>query len=157
MEKDLVKLNDCVVLPYQLKCRILYSISSGVVVADTTQSTTLSWLLWMFVFEPYANQSLDRHKKLIGMRCGTTSFIYGMDGSKVLLQIPVQIHGFTSHGKFFRIWHDMLPLCLRIGGFNLCSPGILWVARPRHMSDSKRQAYCRHAGVGSSRKASGVG
>ena len=89
------------------------------------QSTTLSWLLWMFIFENYADQSLDRRRRLIGMRLGTKFFIYGMNGSEVLLQVPAQIHGLTSHAKTIGIWQGMLPLCLRIGGFNVCCPGIL--------------------------------
>ena len=63
------------------------------------QSTTHSWLLWMFIFENYADPSLDRHRRLIGMRPGTRFFIYGMNGLEVLLQMPASTHGLTSFAK----------------------------------------------------------
>ena len=54
-------------------------------------------------------------------------FMYGMDGFGVLLQMPASTHGLTSLAKIIGIWQSMLPVCLRIGGFNVCSPGILLV------------------------------
>ena len=39
---------------------------SHALVAGTGQSTAHSWLLWMFIFENYADPSLDRHRRLIG-------------------------------------------------------------------------------------------
>ena len=66
---------------------------SRALAAGTGQSTTLSSLLWMFIFENYSDQSLDRRRRLIGMRLGTIFFIYGMNWSGVLLQIPALIHG----------------------------------------------------------------
>ena len=59
------------------------------------------------------------------MRPGTRFFIYGMNGLEVLLQMPASIHGPTSLAKITGIWQNMLPVCLSIGGFNVCSPGIL--------------------------------
>ena len=98
---------------------------SHALVAGTGQSTTHSWLLWMFIFENYADPSLDRHRRLIGMRPGTRFFIYGINGLEVLLQMPTSTHGLTSLAKITRIWQNMLPVCLSIDGFNVCSPGIL--------------------------------
>ncbi len=124
--------------------------------AGTGQSTTPSSLLWMFIFENYADQSLDRRRRLIGMMLGTRFFICGMNGSVVLLQVPVPIHGLTSHAKIIRIWQGMLPLCLRIGGFNVCSwrpLGARRAGRPRHTWESKLQAYCKYTNVGSWREA----
>ena len=86
-----------------------------------------SWPLWMFNFANYADQSLDRRQKLIGMRLGMRFFIYGMNGSKMLLQMHTLIHGLTSHAKTIGIWPGMLPLYLQIGGFNACYRGILLV------------------------------
>ena len=40
---------------------------------------------WMFSFENYADQSLDRRQKLIGMRLGMRFFIYGMTGSEIFI------------------------------------------------------------------------
>ena len=57
---------------------------SRALAAGTVQSTTPSWLFSMFIFEKYADQSLDRRRRLIGMRLGTRFFIYGMNGSGVL-------------------------------------------------------------------------
>ena len=108
---------------------------SRTVAAGTWQSTTLSWLLWMFIFENYADQLLDRRRRLIGMRLGTRFFIYGMNGSGVLLQIPAPKHGLTSHAKIIRIWQGMLPLYLRIGGFNVFSLGVFWVLDVRAVHD----------------------
>ena len=51
---------------------------SHVLAAGTKQFTTPSSLLWMFRVENYADQSLDRRQKLIGMRRGMRFFIYGM-------------------------------------------------------------------------------
>ena len=82
---------------------------------------------WMFSFENYADQSLDRRQKLIGMRLGMRFFIYGMNGSKILLQMHMLMHGLTSHAKTTGIWPGMLPLYLHIGGFNVCYRGILLV------------------------------
>ena len=98
---------------------------SHALVAGTGQSTAHSWLLWMFIFENYADPSLDRHRRLIGMRPGTRFFIYGMNGLEVLLQMPTSTHGLTSLANITGIWQNMLPVCLSIGGFNVCSPGIL--------------------------------
>ena len=95
---------------------------SHALVAGTGQSTAHSWLLWMFIFENYADPSLDRHRRLIGMRPGTRFFIYGMNGLEVLLQMPTSTHGLTSLAKITGIWQNMLPVCLSIGGFNICSP-----------------------------------
>ena len=94
---------------------------SHVLAAGTGQSTTPSWLLWMFSVENYADQSLDRRQKLIGIRLGMRFFIYGMNGSKILLQMHTLIHGLTSHAKTTGIWPSM------IGGFNVCYRGILLV------------------------------
>ena len=77
---------------------------------------------FMFIFENYADPSLDRHRRLIGMRPGTRFFIYGMNGLEVLLQMPASTHGLA---KITGIWQNMLPVCVSIGGFNVCSPGIL--------------------------------
>lgn len=33
----------------------------------------------------------------------------------------------TSHAKIIAIWQGMLPICLCVGGFNLCFPDILWL------------------------------
>ena len=88
---------------------------------------TPSWPLWMFSFENYADQSLDRRQKLIGMRIGMRFFIYGMNGSEILLQMHTLIHGLTSHAKTTGIWPGMLPLYLQIGGCNACYRGILLV------------------------------
>ena len=63
---------------------------SHALVAGTGQSTTHSWLLWMFIFENYADPSLDRHRRLIGMRPGTRFFIYGMNGPKFCCKCPRQ-------------------------------------------------------------------
>ena len=94
-------------------------------VAGTGQSTTHSWLLWMFIFENFADPSLDRHRRLVGMRPGTRFFTYGMNRPEVLLQMPASTHGLASLAKNIRSGQNMLPVCLRIGGFNVCSPGIL--------------------------------
>ena len=51
--------------------------------------------------------------------------IYGMNGLEVLLQMPASTHGLTSLAKITGISQNMLPVCLRIGGFNVCSRGIL--------------------------------
>ena len=100
---------------------------SHVLAAGTRQSRTPSWLLWMFRFENYADQSLDRRQKLIGMRLGWKFFIHGMNGSKILLQMHTLIHGLSSHAKTRGIWPGMLPIYLHIGGFNVCYRGILLV------------------------------
>ena len=97
--------------------------------AGTRQTTTPTWLLWMFSFENYANQSLDRGQKLIGMRLGTRFFVYGMNGSQILFQMHTLIHGLTSHAKTTGIWPGMFPLYLHIRGFNVCYRGILLVRR----------------------------
>ena len=76
---------------------------SHVLVAGTGQSTTHSWILWMFIFENYVDPSLDRHQRLIGMRPGTRFFIYGMDGLGVLLQMSASTHGLTSLAKIIGI------------------------------------------------------
>ena len=125
---------------------------SHALVAGTGQSTAHSWLLWMFIFENYADPSLDRHRRLIGMRPGTRFFTYGMNGLEILLQMPTSTHGLPSLAKITGIWQNMLPVCLSIGGFNVCSPGILlaldvW-AVPRNTWDSKLDAYCRYANLG---------
>ena len=78
---------------------------------------------WMFNFENYADQSLDRRQKLIGMRLGTSFFIYEMNGSNILLHMHTLIYGFTSHAKMIGIWPGMLLLYLHIGGFNVCYRG----------------------------------
>ena len=92
---------------------------SHVLAAGTGQSTTPSWLLWMFSFENYAHQWLDHRQKLIGVRLGTGLFIFGMNGSKTLFQMHAPIHGLKSHAKINGISQVMLPLYLLIGGFNL--------------------------------------
>ena len=100
---------------------------SHVLAADTGQFTTPSWPLWMFSFENYVDQSLDRCQKSIGMRLGMRFFIYGMNGSEILLQMHTLIHGLTSHAKTIGIWPGMWPLYLQIGGCNACYRGILLV------------------------------
>ena len=100
---------------------------SHVLAASTGQSTTPSWLLCMFSFENYADQSLDCRQKLIGMRLGTMCFIYGMNGPKTLFQMHAPIHGLISHAKTTGTWQGMLPLYLHIRGFNVCCHGILLV------------------------------
>jgi len=67
----------------------------------------------IFSFENYADQSLDRRQKLIGMRLRMMFFIYGMNGSKILLQMHTLIHGLASHAKTTGIWPGMLPLYLQ--------------------------------------------
>ena len=59
------------------------------------------------------------------MRPGTRFFLYGMNALKILLQMPASTHGLTSLAETTGIWQNMLPVCLRIRGFNVCSPGIL--------------------------------
>ena len=59
------------------------------------------------------------------MRPGTRFFLYGMNALKILLQMPASTHGLTSLAKTTGIWQNMLPVCLRIRGFHVCSPGIL--------------------------------
>ena len=68
------------------------------------------------VQQNYADQSLNRRQKLIAMRLGTRFFIYGMNGSKILLQMHTLIYGLTSHAKTTGIWLGMLPLYLHAGG-----------------------------------------
>ena len=51
----------------------------------------------------------------------------GDDGSKILLQMHMLIHGLTSHANTTGIWPGMLPLYLHIGGFNVCYRRILLV------------------------------
>jgi len=94
-------------------------------VAGTGQSTTPRWLLWMSSFENYADQSLDRRQKLIGMRLGTRFLIYGMNKSQILWQMHTLIHGPTSHAKINLA--SMLPLYLHVGGFNACYRGMFLV------------------------------
>ena len=59
----------------------------------------------MFISENYANPSLDRRRRLIGMRPDATFFIHGMNGSGVLLQVLLQMfaptHGPASLAKLF--------------------------------------------------------
>ena len=83
---------------------------SHALVAGTGQSTAHSWLLWMFIFENYADPSLDRHRRLIGMRPGTRFFTYGMNGLEILLQMPTSTHGLPSLAKITGIWQNMLPV-----------------------------------------------
>ena len=97
--------------------RLKYFNLLHVLAAGTGQSTTPSWLLWMFSFENYADQSLDRRQKLIGMRLRT----------RFLLQMQTLIHGPTSYAKTTGIRRGMLPLYLHIGGFNACYRGIFLV------------------------------
>ena len=101
---------------------------SHALVAGTGQSTTHSWLLWMFIFENHADPSLDRHRRLIGMRLGTGFFIYGMNGLEVLLQMPASTRGLTSLAKITGIWQNMLPVRLRIGGFNFALLASFWLS-----------------------------
>ena len=100
---------------------------SHVLAAGTEQFTTPSWPLWMFSFENYVDQSLDRRRKLIVIRLGMRFFLYGMNGSKFLLQMHTLKHGPTSHSKTIGIRPSMLPLYLHIGGFNVCYRGIFLV------------------------------
>ena len=72
---------------------------SHALVAGTGQSTAHSCLLWMFIFENYADPSLDRHRRLIGMRPGTRFFVYGMNGLEVLLQMPTSTQKLLEFGK----------------------------------------------------------
>ena len=98
---------------------------SHVLAAGTGQFTTPSCPLGMLTFENYVDQSLYRRQKLIGMRLGMRFFIYGMNRSEILSQMHTLRHGLTSLAKITGIWQNMLPVCLGIGGFNVCSPGIL--------------------------------
>ena len=133
---------------------------SHVLAAGTEQFTTPSWPLWMFSFENYVDQSLDRRRKLIGMRLGMRFFLYGVNGSKFLLQMHTLKHGPTSHSKTIGIRPSMLPLYLHIGGFNVCYRGIFLVlvawAVHRHTWESKLHGYCRYASLGSWREVDDV-
>ena len=83
-------------------------------------------------------------------------FIYGMNGSKILLQMYTLIHGLTLHAKNYwnlathvaafpaHRWVQRLPSWHPIGTRR--------VGRPRHTSESKLHAYCRYANLGSWRK-----
>lgn len=79
-----------------------------------------------YFFPNPAHQSLGRRQKLIRMRLGPRFFIYGMNGSKTLLQMHTPINGLKSHAKITGIWQGMLPVYLHIDGFNACCRGILW-------------------------------
>ena len=81
---------------------------SSVLVTGTGQSTTPSWLLWIFIFENYVNQSLDC-RYLIGMWPGGRVFMYGMNWSGVLLQLPAPLHG-PSLPENIGIGRDIWPL-----------------------------------------------
>lgn len=50
--------------------------------------------------------------------------MYGMNWSGVLLQLPAPLHG-PSLPENIGIGQSMLPVCMRIGGLNVRSPGIL--------------------------------
>ena len=115
-----------------------------VLAAGTGQSTTPSWLLWMFNFENYADQSLDHRQNVIGMRLGTC----GMNGSEILFQMHMPIHGLTSHAKITGIWQGMLLLYLHIGGFNVCCRGVLLVLVAWAVHDIRgNQNFMRIAGT----------
>ena len=99
--------------------------SNKIVLERSGRQEISSILTYRQISPNYADPSLDRHRRLIGMRPGTRFFIYGTNGLEVLLQMPTSTHGLTSLAKNTGIWQNMLPVCLSIGGFNVCSPGIL--------------------------------
>ena len=83
--------------------------------------------------------------------------IYGMNGVEILLQMPTSTHGLTSLAKITGIWQNMLPVCLSIGGLNVCSPGILlaldvWaVHETPGIQNLMRTAYMRILDIGEMR------
>ena len=82
------------------------------------------------------------------MRPGTRFFIYGMNGSQVVLQMHTLIYGLKSPAKITGIWQGMLPLYLHIGGFNVCCRGILSVLVVWAVHDIPRnQNFMRIAGT----------
>ena len=74
---------------------------SRVMAADTWQSTTLSCLLWKFVFENYLNQSSDRRRKRIRMRPRTTCFISRHPQTLLKLGTACSRLAFASVGASF--------------------------------------------------------
>ena len=118
-----------------------------VLAAGTRQSTTPSWLLWMFNFQNCADQSLDRRQKSIGVKLGKKLLIYGMSGSEVLFQMHTLIHGLISRAKISGIWQSMLLLYLHIGGFNDCSRGIFLVLVAWAIHDISGNQNFMHIGI----------
>ena len=133
---------------------------SHVLAAGTGQFTTPSWPLWMFSFENYADQSLYRRQKLIGMRLGMRFFIYGMNGSEILLQM----HTFNtwSYITCKNHWNlarhvAALPAHRWVQRLLSWHPiGTRRVGRPRHTWESRLHAYCRYASLESWREVDDV-
>ena len=104
-----------------------WSHRSRVLVAGTKQSTTHSWLLWMFILGIYADPSLDR-STLIATQPEMNFFIYIWSGRSQSFVANARANTWSYIiCKNFWSTQSMLPVCLRIGRFNVCSPGILLV------------------------------
>ena len=99
----------------------------------------------MFIFQNYGNQSLDRRRRLIGMKLGTRFFIYGMDGSEVCCKYPRQyvvLHRMQKSLEFGKACCHFA--CASVGStFALLASFYLSArraGRPRHTRESKLQA-----------------
>ena len=114
-----------------------------------TSSYELPWLWWHRCkwHPPLLHggpPSLDRHRRLIGMRPGTRFFIYGMNGLEILLQMPTSTHGLTSLAKHVASLpeHRWVQRLLSWHRF-----GTRRVGRPRNTWDSILDANCRYANL----------
>ena len=94
------------------------------------------------------------------MGLGTKFFIYGMNRSQVLLQVPASIHGLTmSYITCKNYWNlerhvATLPAHRWVQRLLSWRPlGARRVGRPRLTWESKLQAYCRYTNIGSWREA----
>ena len=94
-----------------------------------------------------ADQSSDRRRKLI-FECSMEQDDPFIDGTGHESCFTCPRHHMVLHHvqKFFGTWHGMLPPCVRMDGFDVCSPGM---GRPRHTWESLLPAYHRRVDLGS--------
>ena len=109
-------------------------------------------LVWRFRISGGGDAAI-KQGQLVAMRHGKKKSSMECTCQQFCCKNPRQIRGLTSHTNIFEIWRSMLPLCLRISGFNVCSLGILLLLEAWAVHDIRGsqtfQAYRRHADLGS--------
>ena len=127
---------------------------SHVLAASTGQSTTPSWLLCMFSFENYADQSLGLPPEVDWNAAWNDVFhLWNERAKNFISNARTNTWTYITCKNYRNLARHVGRFTCTSRGFNVCCHGILLVLVHDTRPESKLQAYFRYANLGTWREA----